>query len=143
MEKKMPSDKATAIIEGLVLIISFILLNIYLSDLKAPIECMTQDYPSVGLSFISRWIPLLLPVPSAIFLLWKEIPKLRKAIIFLTAMAVLLVIIGIIKVISAEEISWDMFSYTLYLYFGTIVFASIIVCRPTKIWLAKQVDRIL
>jgi hypothetical protein len=142
-EKNTPSEKAKAIVDGLVIIISFLLLNFYLSDIKSSIDCMTQDYPSFGLNFISRWVALFIPFPSAIYLLWKEVSILRKPMKYLGAIAILLVIIGILRVLSAEEISFEMSMWTFGIYIISIIFGAFLICPWTTKRLGRFVDWLL
>lgn len=138
--EKGPSEKSKAIAELLMLILSYFLLYFYISDIKTSIESMSQDYPSAGLFFLSDRLPLLIPFPSTIFLVWKEVPKSRKYIKFITAIAFLLGISGIISAFSIEGISIDM-SYSVFAeYISVLIVAAVLICGSTRNLIARGID---
>jgi hypothetical protein len=141
--EKSKTEKSKTIVEALILFSSYILLYIYISYIKTPVDGMTQDYPSVGLRFFSDWLPLFIPFPSTIYLLWREFSWSRRPLKLIAVIAVLLAIIGIYRVFSSEDISWDMSKDIFVSYIVIIGISAFLYCGGTKKRLIDFVEWIL
>jgi hypothetical protein len=128
------SKNSEAIINGSWLVIATVLI-FYFFDTKTAIDSLAQDYPSFGLSLISKWAPLLFPLPRAFYLLWDSFPQRRKALSIIFTIIVLPIAYALVNIIFyTGEISSEISMGVLAKYFSYIGIGSILVCdRPKKL----------
>jgi hypothetical protein len=129
MEKNMSIEKrkAKAFSDSVVLFGSYVLLFIYNSYIKLPVESMTQDYPSFWLNIICNYLPMLIPFPSTIYFLQIESPRFRKYLKYFTVFFILAFVFSVSGLLLSGDISWTMSFKTFGLYAFIIVFGAIFI----------------
>lgn len=142
MGKTISSEKGKAFADGVVLFGSYILIYLYNSIIKIPVDSMTQDYPSFGLDILSTWLPMLIPFPSTIYLLRNEFQGLRKYFDYSIIILLILAVFGVLGVLLSEDISWDMSMYIFIAYGIIMILGAIFISPFTKDFLSKVYDRV-
>ena len=137
-----PSKNAKAIVKGLWVVI-LVFLIYYFLDTRTAIESMAQDYPSSGLTLISKWAPMFFPVPCACYLLHERFPKLRKPMMYGWAAIILFVVIAVVEISLTTEINWVMSKDVLIKYFFFIFIGSILAFDFIRLWFEKSIDRLI